>query len=131
MAGSSGPAIFVFGVVKKIPANSERHSRESGNLLPVNMERLWKQKATNKPGGVLYIGVTANLVRRVSQHRAGETESFTRKYWLKQLVHFERYEDIRDAIAREKAIKKWLRAWKEALIIKHNPGWDDLYETIL
>ncbi len=91
----------------------------------------WVYIMTNRPNGVLYIGVTADLIRRVSEHRAAETECFTKKYWLKRLVHFERYEDIVDAIAREKAMKKWLRAWKVELIEKENPEWNDLYESIL
>ncbi len=86
---------------------------------------------TNKPNGTLYVGVTADLIRRVSEHRAGEVKSFTQRYWLKRLVYFERHDDIRIAIAREKAIKKWLRLWKGELIAKENPNWDDLYETIL
>jgi putative endonuclease len=86
---------------------------------------------TNQPGGVLYIGVTAGLVRRVSEHRAAEVKSFTQRYWLNRLVYFERHEEILDAIGREKKMKKWLRAWKVALIEKENPGWDDLYERIL
>jgi putative endonuclease len=77
---------------------------------------------TNRPGGVLYIGVMADLMRRVSQHRAAEVKSFTQRYWLNRLVYFERHEEILDAIAREKAMKTWLRAWKVALIEKENPG---------
>jgi putative endonuclease len=79
----------------------------------------------------LYIGVTADLVRRVSEHRAAETECFTKKYWVQRLIYFERFEDIRDAIAREKAMKKWRRAWKVEAIERDNPGWKDLYEGIL
>jgi putative endonuclease len=91
----------------------------------------WVYIMTNRPGGVLYIGVTSDLVRRVSEHRAGETKSFTQNYWLSRLVYFERHEEILDAIAREKAMKKWRRAWKIALIERENPDWDDLYERIL
>ena len=86
---------------------------------------------TNRPAGVLYIGVTADLVRRASEHRAGEIAGFTRRYGLKRLVYFERHDDIRDAIAREKSLKKWRRVWKDELIAKANPGWDDLYKGIL
>ncbi len=91
----------------------------------------WVYIMTNKPYGTLYIGVTADLVRRVSEHRAGDVTGFTQRYWLKRLVYFEQHEDIRDAIAREKAMKQWLRSWKEELISKQNPRWDDLYESIL
>ncbi len=86
---------------------------------------------TDRPRGTLYIGMTADLVRRASQHRAGETPGFTQKYWLKRLVYFERHEEILGAIAREKALKRWLRVWKVRLIEAENPGWDDLYERIL
>lgn len=91
----------------------------------------WVYMMTNKPHGVLYIGVTADLIRRASQHRAGEIEGFTQRYNLKRLVYFERHDDIRDAIAREKVLKKWNRAWKDELIAKENPNWDDLYAGIL
>ena len=91
----------------------------------------WVYMMTNKPHGVLYIGVTADLIRRASQHRAGEIEGFTQRYNLKRLVYFERHDDIRDAIAREKLLKKWNRAWKDELIAKENPNWDDLYAGIL
>lgn len=80
---------------------------------------------------MLYIGVTADLIRRASEHRAGEIAGFTQRYGLKQLVYFERFEDILEAIARQKALKKWRRVWKDQLIAGVNPGWDDLYPTIL
>jgi putative endonuclease len=91
----------------------------------------WVYMMTNRPGGVLYIGVTSDLIRRASEHRTGEIAGFTQRYGLKRLVYFERYDDIRDAIAREKALKKWNRAWKDELIAKENPGWNDLYAGIL
>jgi len=78
-------------------------------------------------GGTLYIGVTNDLVRRVSEHRAGLVEGFTRKYGVVRLVYFEEFGDIRDAIAREKRLKKWNRAWKVQLIEERNPNWDDLF----
>jgi len=86
---------------------------------------------TNRVNGILYVGVTADLVRRVSQHRAGEMAGFTQKYGLKMLVYFERHEDIRSAIARETAIKKWPRRWKVQMIMRDNFEWADLYEGIL
>ena len=91
----------------------------------------WVYMMTNRPNGTLYIGVTSNLIQRASQHRAGEIEGFTQRYNLKRLVYFERHDDIRDAIAREKTLKTWNRAWKDELIAKENPGWDDLYAGIL
>lgn len=82
---------------------------------------------TNRPGGVLYIGVTADLVARTAQHRASEGGGFTSRYNCTRLVYVEDYPTIEDAIAREKAMKAWKRAWKIAAIEKMNPDWDDLY----
>jgi putative endonuclease len=80
--------------------------------------------------GTLYIGVTNDVARRVAEHKAGIVEGFTRKYGVAKLVHVERFIDINEAIAREKAMKKWRRAWKLELIEQSNPTWTDLYETI-
>ncbi len=91
----------------------------------------WVYIVTNRPNGIIYIGVTSDLVARITQHRAGEIVGFTQKYGLKMLVYFERHDEILAAIAREKAMKAWQRAWKVRLIIRDNPGWDDLYPTIL
>ena len=82
------------------------------------------------PYGTLYIGVTADLSKRVWQHKEGAGSAFCRKYGVDRLVHYERYEDIRDAIHREKRLKKWLRDWKIELIEKGNPTWADHYETL-
>ena len=91
----------------------------------------WVYMMTNRPNGTLYIGVTSNLIQRASQHRAGEIEGFTQRYNLKRLVYFEHHDDIREAIAREKILKTWNRAWKDELIARENPNWDDLYAGIL
>ena len=85
---------------------------------------------TNKPQGTLYIGVTSNLSRRAWEHREGVVEGFTKRYGLKRLVYFEPYDDIRDAIQREKNLKHWPRLWKLALVQEANPGWADLYESL-
>ena len=85
---------------------------------------------TNRPFGVLYIGVTSNVARRAWEHREGFGDGFTRKYRLKRLVWIEHYEDIRSAIQREKNMKHWPRAWKLDLILAQNPGWQDLYEQL-
>jgi len=77
--------------------------------------------------GTLYIGVTNNLVRRVHEHREVLLTVFTRKYGVKQLVYYEAYQDIGDAISREKTLKEWRRDWKIALIEQSNPDWTDLY----
>ena len=80
--------------------------------------------------GTLYIGVTNHLERRVYEHREGYYPGFTRKYGVGQLVHYETYDDIREAQQRERSLKRWLRAWKIALIERHNPTWRDLYEDL-
>jgi putative endonuclease len=90
----------------------------------------WVYFMSNRRNGTLYVGVTANLSRRVFDHREGLIEGFTARYGLKRLVYYERFEDIRDAIQREKTIKHWPRAWKVRLIHGMNPDWDDLYETL-
>jgi putative endonuclease len=85
---------------------------------------------TNKPRGTLYVGVTNDLVRRVHQHREGAIAGFTKRYGLKQLVHFERYDTPTFAIQREKNIKHWSRLWKLDLVNSSNPQWRDLYNDI-
>ncbi|WP_234031910.1 GIY-YIG nuclease family protein [Porphyrobacter sp. SLTP] len=90
----------------------------------------WVYIMTNAPHGTLYIGVTADLAARVFAHREGHGSTFCRKYGLNRLVYAERHESITDAIAREKAMKKWKREWKLKLIRKDNPHWLDLFETI-
>jgi putative endonuclease len=80
--------------------------------------------------GTLYVGVTSDLVKRVWQHRTGAVEGFTRRYAVHQLVWYEMHTSMHAAIAREKAIKEWKRAWKQTLIEQANPQWLDLYEEI-
>jgi putative endonuclease len=81
---------------------------------------------TNKPGGVLYVGVTGDLAGRVAQHRRGEGSAFCRRWGLSRLVYAEVAPSMAEAIAREKVLKTWRRAWKVALIEEANPGWGDL-----
>ncbi|MFC3581729.1 GIY-YIG nuclease family protein [Sphingomonas hylomeconis] len=85
---------------------------------------------TNGPSGTLYIGVTSDIVRRVWQHREGTGSAFCREHGLKRLVLVETYPSIADAIAREKALKKWKRSWKLNLIGRANSDWADLWEVI-
>ena len=80
--------------------------------------------------GVLYTGVTNSLDHRMIQHRRKLVPGFTTKYKVTRLVYYERFGDIRTAIAREKEIKGWLRARKVALIESMNPGWKDLAQGI-
>ena len=86
---------------------------------------------TNHPNGTLYVGVTNDLVRRVWEHKSGTIDGFTKRYYLKRLLYFERHDDIRAAIQREKNIKRWPREWKVNLIIAGNPEWNDLFEQIV
>ena len=80
--------------------------------------------------GTLCIGVTADLARRVWQHRTGTGSEFVRKYRVTRLVHAERFEEINAARARERAMKAWKRAWKVALIETTNPEWRDLWDDV-
>jgi putative endonuclease len=76
--------------------------------------------------GVLYIGVTNNLIRRVYEHKNDLIPGFTQKYKCKKLVYFEQSTDIKSIIAREKQLKKWRREKKVYLIEMNNPEWKDL-----
>jgi putative endonuclease len=76
--------------------------------------------------GTIYIGVTSDLMARLDQHRSGAIPGFTSTYGLCRLVHFEIYDDMYNAISREKQLKAWRRAWKIALIEEDNPEWVDL-----
>ena len=78
--------------------------------------------------GVLYIGVTSELDNRISQHKAGAFEGFSKTYGCTRLLYYELHEDIRTAIAREKQLKGWRREKKLNLIRKQNPGFNDLAE---
>lgn len=80
----------------------------------------------SRPRGALYVGVTTNLHRRLWEHRTGAVDGFTRKYNVYRLVWFELHPTAISAIQREKAIKKWRRAWKVEMIESHNPEWRDL-----
>ena len=84
----------------------------------------------NKPRGTLYVGVTNHLARRAWEHRESVAEGFTKRYDVKTLVYIESHEDIREAIAREKKLKRWRRAWKIELIGRDNPSWRDLFDEI-
>ena len=86
---------------------------------------------TNSKNTVLYTGVTNNLLRRVSEHKTMFLQGFTQQYSVTKLVYFEEHEYVEDAIAREKQIKKWKRAWKIRLIEEMNPYWRDLYPEVL
>jgi putative endonuclease len=84
---------------------------------------------TNKRNTVFYIGVTDDLKRRLYEHKNQLIEGFTKKYQLKKLVYFEDYQDINEAIKREKQLKNWHRGWKINLIKNKNPTFKDLSEN--
>ncbi len=81
---------------------------------------------SNRKDGTLYVGVTSDLPRRAWEHREGVADGFTKRYGLRRLVWFEPHDDIRDAIARENALKHWTRAQKIRLIHEANRDWRDL-----
>lgn len=80
--------------------------------------------------GTLYIGITNNLGHRTFEHRADAVKGFTSRYGVHRLVWYESYEDVTEAIAREKQLKHWNRDWKMRLIEEFNPDWSDLYPTL-
>jgi putative endonuclease len=85
----------------------------------------------NRRHGTLYIGVTADLITRVHQHREARAPGFTATYRLDRLVWYEPHELIVTAIAREKSLKRYKRDWKINLIERENPTWADLYPGLL
>ena len=85
----------------------------------------------SKRNGTLYVGVTSDLIRRVWQHTSDLVDGFTKRYGVHNLVWYESCDDMTVAIAREKAIKEWQRAWKIRLIQEANPEWKDLYDELV
>ena len=84
----------------------------------------------NKRNGTIYVGVTSNLLQRVYQHKEEIHDGFTKKYGCKRLVYYEFYDEIKDAISREKQLKAGSRMQKITLINTVNPNWEDLYDRI-
>ena len=78
----------------------------------------------------MYVGVTNNLARRLSEHKSKLVPGFTRKYQVDSLVHFEAFDSVLEARAREYSLKRWRRAWKIALIEKFNTDWRDLTDEL-
>ena len=85
----------------------------------------------SKKNGTLYIGVTSNLKRRITEHKEGLVDGFTKKYKVDKLVWYGIFNEPRDMIIKEKQLKKWDRKWKMELIEKENPSWRDLYNDLL
>ncbi len=90
----------------------------------------WVYMMTGGPRGTLYVGVTNDLMRRAFEHRTHLVSGFTKRHRLDRLVWFERHENIAEAIAREKTLKRWRRAWKVELVESANPTWSDLYPAL-
>lgn len=85
---------------------------------------------SSRKNGPIYIGVTADLIRRVYEHQEGLSSGFVQRYNCRRLVWYEKHELMSEAIYREKRLKRWLRAWKIDLIETTNADWRDLSETL-
>jgi putative endonuclease len=85
----------------------------------------------SRRNGTLYLGVTSNFIKRIWQHKNDLADGFTKRYQVHLLVWYELHPTMQSAIAREKTIKEWKRAWKIELIEKTNPQWQDLYEGLV
>ena len=95
-----------------------------------NVHQYWVYMMSNKTRSVLYIGITNDLYRRYNEHKAGTIKGFTQNYKCHYLVYFEEYQNVNEAIAREKQLKGWIRARKNALIATVNPENRDLAEDL-
>lgn len=80
----------------------------------------------SRKNGTLYIGMTSDIARRLTEHKTKILEGFSLKYHVDKLVYIESTNDVRVAIQRETRLKRWNRAWKIALIETENPSWNDL-----
>ncbi|WP_420138763.1 GIY-YIG nuclease family protein [Sphingomonas sp.] len=91
----------------------------------------WVYIMADRYRGTIYVGVTASLPARITQHRTGSGSDFCARYGLTRLVWAEQAETIDDAIAHEKRLKRWRRDWKFALIEADNPNWEDRYNDLI
>ena len=90
----------------------------------------WVYIMADRYRGTVYVGITANLAARVAQHRTGAGSDFCARYGLRRLVWAERGATMLDCITHEKQVKRWVRAWKFALVEQGDPGWEDLFDRI-
>ncbi|HNB26549.1 MAG TPA: GIY-YIG nuclease family protein [Alphaproteobacteria bacterium] len=90
----------------------------------------WVYILASRPRGTLYVGMTTDLLRRVTEHREGVVEGFTKDYGVKTLVYYEAHDSLEAAVERERRIKRWARAWKIDLIRSRNPDWHDLFDDL-
>jgi putative endonuclease len=100
------------------------------NALKTNSREFFVYILASCRNGTLYVGVTNDLASRTFAHREGRGAIFTKRYGVGLLVYYESYQDVGEAIAREKTLKKWRRPWKLQLIEANNPQWRDLYESL-
>lgn len=98
----------------------------SDHLREDYVKTIFRLYRTNKLHTVLYTGVTNDLAAHIDTHKSGNGSDFTTKYNVTRLVYFEAFTEVTDAIHREKQLKRWRRAWKDALIEKTNPEWNEL-----
>jgi putative endonuclease len=96
----------------------------------MNAKKYYIYILASQKNGTLYIGVTSNLIKRISEHKDGIIKGFTKKYKIDKLVYYEVYGEIGLALYREKQLKKWKREWKLELIEKENPSWKDLFTDL-
>jgi len=94
-------------------------------------KRFFVYVLANRPKGVLYVGVTSDLSRRVWQHKAKAVPGFTNRYGIARLIYYEEYASILEARERERVQKRWRRAWKFTLIESVNPRWRDLAKEMV
>ena len=95
------------------------------------MKQYYVYILASQKNGTLYVGVTSNLTKRVYEHKHNFIDGFTKKYNVHDLVYYEHFNEVEEAILREKQIKKWNRKWKLRLIEEKNPAWSDLYNEIV
>jgi len=114
-------------ISNKHPNSTVRHCYSPDHT---SMNTYFTYMNTNRKRGIIYSGMTSNIVHRMHQHRNKTFKGFTSRYNLDKLVWYEEFDWVQDAIAREKKIKGWKRAKKISLIEKNNPNWDDLYDVV-
>jgi putative endonuclease len=95
------------------------------------MQEYYVYILASRRNGTLYVGMTEDIAKRVVRHKGRQANEFTAKYDVLKLIYYETHKSLEEAVKREKQIKKWRRQWKIKLIEKRNPGWDDLFRTIM
>ena len=95
------------------------------------MKKYWVYIICSQKRGTLYIGVTNDIANRIYQHKQRMADGFSKRYSIHKLVYAEEFNNVNEAIHREKILKKWNRAWKIDLIEKQNPEWIDFYDTLI